>query len=369
MLLADLGADVVKLEPPAGDETRTWGPPFWGDPADGRSAYFAAVNRNKRGIVADLKTADGRDILDRLAERSDLLVHNFRPATAERLGLDRERLNVRHPHLIVSVIGGFPGNEHARDLPAYDLLAQAMSGLMSVTGERDGEPMKVGVALLDLIAGQNLAIGALAALLARPRHVARSVETQLIEVGVTSLVNVLANYVASGTEQERHGNAHPNIAPYQSFRALDGHVVVAVGNDAQFARLLETLGLAAEDQRFATNPGRLAHRAELTEWLGAAIAKRPRDEVVTALAAADVPAGPVLSVGEAVGTMQLAHDGAWLQELDGLRLAPNPILVDGERTPLRIAPPRLGEQTTEVLRELGFDDAAIAELYRGGVVR
>jgi crotonobetainyl-CoA:carnitine CoA-transferase CaiB-like acyl-CoA transferase len=369
MLLADLGADVVKLEPPAGDETRTWGPPFWGDPADGRSAYFAAVNRNKRGIVADLKTTDGRDILDRLAERSDLLVHNFRPATAVRLGLDRERLKVRHPHLIVSLIGGFPGNERARDLPAYDLLAQAMSGLMSVTGERDGEPMKVGVALLDLIAGQNLAIGALAALLARPRHVARSVETQLIEVGVTSLVNVLANYVASGTEQERHGNAHPNIAPYQSFRALDGHVVVAVGNDAQFARLLETLGLAAGDQRFATNPGRLAHRAELTEWLGAAIAKRPRDEVVTALVAADVPAGPVLSVGEAVGTMQLAHDGAWLQELDGLRLAPNPILVDGERTPLRIAPPRLGEQTTEVLRELGFDSSAIAELYRGGVVR
>lgn len=369
MLLADLGADVIKLEPPNGDETRTWGPPFWGDPQDGRSAYFAAINRNKRGIVVDLKTAAGRDVLDRLAERSDLLVHNFRPATAERLGLDGERLALRHPRLIVAVVGGFPGDERARDVPAYDLLAQAVSGLMSVTGEPDGEPMKVGVALLDLIAGQNLAIGALAVLLARPDRGVRSVETRLIEVGVTSLLNVLANYVASGVEQQRHGNAHPNIAPYQSFRTLDGHVVVAVGNDAQFGRLLETLGLQDADQRFATNPDRLAQRAALTEWLAAAIARRSRDEIVAALVAADVPAAPVLSVGEAVGAMQEAHDGAWLQELDGIRLAPDPILVDGQRAPLRIAPPRLGEQTTEVLGELGFDDAQIAELYRSEVVR
>ena len=369
MLLADLGADVVKLEPPAGDETRTWGPPFWGDPRDGRSAYFAAVNRNKRGIAVDLKTPQGREILDRLAARADVLVHNFRPATAERLGLDSDRLRRHHPHLVVSMVGGFPGDERARDQPAYDLLAQAMSGLMSVTGEAGGEPMKVGVALLDLIAGQNLAIGVLVALLAQPRQAVRSVETQLVEVGVTSLLNVLANYLASGDEHDRYGNAHPNIAPYQSFQTADGHLVVAVGNDAQFARLLKTLGLAGGDPRFATNAGRLAHRADLERWLAAAIARRSRDELVEALAAADVPAGPVLSVAEAVGAMQDAHGGAWLQEIDGMRLAPNPILVDGGRTPLRLPPPRLGEHTTEVLREVGFDDAAIAELYRAEVVR
>jgi len=244
-----------------------------------------------------------------------------------------------------------------------------MSGLMSVTGEAGGEPMKVGVALLDLIAGQNLAIGVLVALLARPRQAVRSVETQLVEVGVTSLLNVLANYLASGEEHNRYGNAHPNIAPYQSFQTADGHLVVAVGNDAQFARLLKTLGLADGDPRFSTNAGRLAHRADLERWLGAAIARRSRDEVVEALAAADVPAGPVLSVAEAVGAMQDAHGGAWLQEIDGMRLAPNPILVNGSRTPLRLPPPRLGEHTTEVLREVGFDDAAIAELYRAEVVR
>lgn len=369
MLLADLGADVVKLEPPGGDETRTWGPPFWGEPLERRSAYYAAVNRNKRGIVVDLKTDAGRTILDRLAERSDLLVHNFGPATAERLGLGTEDLRRRHEHLIVAVVGGFPGDAQARDLPVYDLLAQAVSGLMSVTGEPAGEPMKVGVALLDLIAGQHLAIGALAALLARPNQVARSVETQLVEVGVTSLLNVLANYVASGTEQRRHGNAHPNIAPYQSFRASDGHVVVAVGNDGQFERLLETLGLEDGVGRFATNPDRLAHRRALTEWLGAAIANRSRDDLVAALLAAEVPAGPVLSVSEAVDAMQRAHDGEWLQELAGMRLAPNPILVDGARTPLRIPPPRFGQHTTEVLEELGFDGPAIAEFYRAEVVR
>jgi crotonobetainyl-CoA:carnitine CoA-transferase CaiB-like acyl-CoA transferase len=326
------------------------------------------VNRNKRTITLDLKAGDGRDILDRLAERSHVLVHNFRPTTAERLGLGRERLAERHPQLIVSVVGGFPGSDGARDLPAYDLLAQAMSGLMSVTGDPAGEPMKVGVALLDLIAGQNLAVGILASLLARDQGRTPAVETQLVEVGVTSMLNVLANYLASGAEPERYGNAHANIAPYQSFRTSDGHIVVAVGNDAQFRRLLETLGLPDDDERFATNPGRLAHRAALDTWLSAAFAARSRDEVVRALIAADVPAGPVLSVGEAVLAMEDAHDGAWLQECDGIRLAPNPILIDGLRTPIRIAPARPGEHTREILRELEFDETSIQKLFETAAV-
>ena len=368
MLLADLGADVVKVEPPAGDETRAWGPPFWGSPGERRSAYFAAVNRNKRAITLNLKTPDGLDILDKLATQSDVLVHNFRPTTAERLGLGRARIAERHPHLIVSVVGGFPGSDGARDLPAYDLLAQAMSGLMSVTGDPNGEPMKVGVALLDLIAGQNLAVGILAALIAKQHGRTPSVAAQLVEVGVASMLNVVANYLASEIEPERYGNAHANIAPYQSFRTSDGHIVVAVGNDAQFRRLLDTLGLGGGDERFATNPGRLANRSALDAWLSQAFAQRSRDEVVAALVAADVPAGPVLSVGEAVRAMEDAHDGVWLQEREGIRLAPNPILVDGQRTPLRVVPPRPGEHTREILRELLLDDAAIARLYEAAVV-
>lgn len=350
MLLADLGADVIKLESPAGDETRTWGPPFWGDPDDGRSAYFAAINRNKRSIAVDLRTDAGRDILDRLAARSDLLVHNFRPATAARLGLETARLRAAHPDLVLAVVGGFPQDP---DRPAYDLLAQAVSGLMSITGEPDGQPMKVGVALLDLIAGLQLAVGALASLVSRGKG--RTVDVSLVEVGITSLINVLANHLATGDEPDRHGNAHPNIAPYEAFTARDGHLVIAVGNDAQFQRLLDTLGLTDADRRFATNPARLAHHDELASWLGTTISTRGRDELVDALLAADVPAGPVLTVGEAVQSMKAAHDDGWAESVDGMRLAPNPIRIDGARAPVDRPPPTLGQHTDEVLKEIGLD--------------
>ena len=232
MLLADLGADVIKVEPPDGDETRTWGPPWWGDPADRRSAYFASVNRNKRSVVLDLRTDDGRAAPRATARSADLLVHNYRPATAARLGLETDALRARHPRLVVACIGGFTGAD--ADRPAYDLLAQAVSGLMSVTGEASGPPMKVGVALLDLIAGLECAVGALAALVGQGdrRTGGAAVQVGLVEAGVTSLINVLGGYLASGKEPRRHGNAHPNIAPYQLFRALDGDLVIAVGNDA-----------------------------------------------------------------------------------------------------------------------------------------
>lgn len=340
MLLGDLGADVVKLEPPAGDETRAWGPPWWGDPADRRSAYFASVNRNKRSVVLDLRTEDGRRDLDRLLSTADLLVHNYRPGTAARLGLKADELAARHPRLVVASVGGFPGA--AADRAAYDLLAQAVSGLMSITGEPEGRPMKVGVALLDLIAGLECAVGALAGLVGRGRT--QHVQVNLIEAGVTSLINVLGNHLASGEEPGRHGNAHANIAPYESFAARDGEIVVAVGNDAQFARLLDVLGLD-DDGRFVTNPMRVARRTELAAWLGKAIAARGRDELVAALAEADVPAGPVNSVSQAVAAM--GED--WIQEAEGIRLAPSPIRIGGELTSVRRPPPMLGEHTHEVL--------------------
>ncbi len=346
MLLADLGADVIKIEPPDGDETRTWGPPWWGDAAERRSAYFASVNRNKRSVVLDLRTDDGREILHRLLEAADLLVHNYRPATAARLDLETDALRARHPRLVVASVGGFPGAD--ADRPAYDLLAQAVSGLMSVTGNPTGPPTKAGVALLDLLAGLECALGALAALVGRGR--VGSVDVSLVEVGVASLANVLGNHLASGEEPRRHGNAHPNIVPYQAFEAADGPMVVAVGNDAQFAALLAVLGLEDADGRFGTNPHRVERRDDVIGLISAAIGARPRDELLAALASADVPAGPVNRVSEALAMLE--RDGPWTQEIDGVRTAPNPIRVDGARLPARLPPPRLGEHTAAVLRVL-----------------
>jgi crotonobetainyl-CoA:carnitine CoA-transferase CaiB-like acyl-CoA transferase len=369
MLLGDLGAEIWKVEPPAGDETRGWGPPYWGDPADGRSAYFASVNRNKRSLVVNLKTDAGRALLDRLAATCDLLLHNYQPSVATRLGLDADRLRRVHPHLVVTTIGGFPGVGDAAERPAYDLVAQAVSGLMAVTGEPNEGPMKVGVALLDLTAGLQAAIAALAGLLARERGGAsgREASVSLIEAGVASLTNVLGHHLATGEEPRRWGTGHPDIVPYQVFAARDGHLVVAVGNDAQFERFIAVLGLDHES-RFATNPDRLARRDELVPLLSARIAEHPRDELVAALTAADVPAGPVNLVSEALAAMEAAHDGAWTQTADGMRLAPDPIRVDGQRLPLRAAPPRLGEHTDEILREAGLSPEEIAALRAAGAI-
>jgi crotonobetainyl-CoA:carnitine CoA-transferase CaiB-like acyl-CoA transferase len=373
MLLADLGADVIKLEPPAGDESRGWGPPWWGDPAERRSAYFASVNRNKRAIVVDLRTDAGQSLLDRIATTADLLVHNARPSSASRLGLEAARLRAAHPGLVVAAVGGFTGRDS--ELPAYDLLAQAMSGLMAVTGEPGGPPQKVGVAVLDLLAGLELAVGALSTLLGRAQvpkadaAVAASpaVEVSLMESSVAALTNVLANHLASGAEPERWGNEHPNIVPYQVFAARDGHLAIAVGNDAQFTRLLTVVGMTSEPG-WATNAGRVAARQDVIARLAGAVATRDRDELVHALRAADVPSGPVATVGEALNGMQATHDGAWIQGGGGMRLAPNPIRLDGKSPPLRREPPLYGQHTDEVLGELGLDAAAISELRASNVV-
>jgi crotonobetainyl-CoA:carnitine CoA-transferase CaiB-like acyl-CoA transferase len=369
MLLGDLGAEVWRLEPPSGDETRGWGPPYWGDPADRLSAYFASVNSNKRSLVVNLKTDAGRALLDRLATQCDLLMHNFQPTVAARLGFDPDRLRAVHPHLVVASIGAFPGRGEAAERPAYDLVAQAVSGLMSVTGEPDGGPMKVGVALLDLTSGLLTAIGALAGLLARERGrtSATHASVSLIEAGVASLTNVLGHHLATGQEPRRWGTGHPDIVPYQVFAARDGHLVVAVGNDSQFERMLAVLGVEP-DPRFATNPDRLALRDELVPLLAARIAQRLRDELVTAFTEADVPAGPVNTVGEALAAVEEAYDGAWTQTADGIRLAPDPIRIDGRRLPLRAAPPRLGEHTDEVLQAAGLSPAEIAELRAQGAI-
>ena len=368
MLLGDLGAEIWKLEPPDGDETRGWGPAYWGDPADRRSAYFASVNRNKRSLVVNLKTDAGRDVLDRLAARCDILLHNYQPSVASDLGVDPDRLRAAHPHLVVATIGGFPGADDG-ERPAYDLVAQAFSGLMSVTGDPYGGPVKVGVALLDLTAGLQAAIGALAGLVARERGRGDGLHASvsLIESGVASLTNVLGHHLATGQEPRRWGTGHPDIVPYQVFAARDGHLVVAVGNDAQFGRLLSVLGLDS-DGRFASNDDRLAARDELVALLAVRIGEWGRDELVAALTAADVPAGPVNSVSEALAAMEAAHDGEWTRLTDGVRLAPASVRIDGRRLPLRTPPPVLGADTEEILREAGFDAAEIAALRAAEVI-
>jgi glutaryl-CoA transferase len=335
---------VIKVEPPRGDLPRKLPPFTESDHEREFGGYWASINRNKRSVVLDLRTDDGRATLDRLLATADLLVHNYRPATAGRLGLQTDALRARHPRLVVATVGGFPRAD--ADRPAYDLLAQAVSGLMSITGQPDGPPTKVGVALLDLIAGLECAVGALAALVGRGRT--SSVGVSLVEAGVTSLINVLASHLVTGVEPGRHGNAHPNIAPYQAFAARDGDLVIAVGNDAQFSRLLAALDLADVDGRFATNPQRVERRDELAAWLGEEIGGWQRDSLVAALRAADIPAGPVNSVGEAVAAL----GPGWTERIDDLQLAPSPILVDGERVRVRLAPPRLGEHTASVLAEL-----------------
>ena len=254
MLLADLGADVIKVEPPGGDETRGWGPPWWGEPADRRSAYFAAVNRDKRSIVLDLRTDADHASLDGLLAGADLLVHNYLPQTAVRLGLETDALRARHQRLVVASVGGFPGADV--DRPVYDLLAQAVSGHLAITGEPLGPPLKSGVGMIDLIAGLECAVGALAALVGRGR--VGSVRVDLVEAGVTALVNVLGNHLATGIEPMRHGSAHPNIAPYQAFAARDGHLVIAVGNDRQFS----AAGVRGEwSGRRGSNPRHAAWKA------------------------------------------------------------------------------------------------------------
>lgn len=366
MLLGDYGADVIKVEPPGGDDTRQWGPPYLG----GESAYYLSCNRNKRSLVLDLSTAQGREVLLRLVRQADVLVENFKLGTMERWGVGyEERLRQENPRLIYCNISGFGRTGPYAHLPGYDFLAQAMGGLMSITGPPGGPSTKVGVAVSDLTTGMMAAFSILAALRHRDQTgVGQRVDLSLLETQVAWLANVSSAYFATGKAPQWQGNAHASIVPYQTFRVQDREMVIAVGNDGQFQKLCALLGRPdlASDPRFATNPARVAHRSDLVEILSALFAQADVDHWVARCWENGVPAGPINSLDRVFSDPQVIHR-EMVQEI------PHPtagtvkqvgIPVKLSETPGEILrhPPLRGEHSREVLTELGYTDAETDEI-------
>jgi crotonobetainyl-CoA:carnitine CoA-transferase CaiB-like acyl-CoA transferase len=360
MLLGDLGADVIKVERPgSGDETRDWGPPWVAGPSGRESAYFLSVNRNKRSVLADFRSEDDRAFLQRLAAGADVVVENFAPGSLARWGLDYDSLALVNPKLVYCSITGYGSDGPDAGRPGYDFAIQARSGWMAVTGEKDGEPVKVGIAIVDVLTGQNAAMSILAALLERDRSGrGQRIEVALLDSALFGLVNVTQAALA-GVPAQRYGNAHPTIVPYQAFPTADATMVVAVGNNDQWRRFCHAVGLdgLATDPRFATNPDRVEHREELVGRIGDHLATRPMGEWLEALERAGVPSAPVRSVEAAVADPTLRErGGVWVTEADNfgrLEMIAAPFRL--RRTPpsLRHPPPALGEHDRYV-RERGW---------------
>jgi len=357
MLLGDLGADVWKIERPRhGDETRAWGPPF----VCGTSAYYLSANRNKRSAALDFGDPAHRAAILRAAKRADIVVENYLPGTLTRHGLDAATLRKENPALVVCSITGFGQDGRYAALPGYDAVMQGFVGLQSITGQPDGPPTKVGVALVDVLSGIHAACAMLAALVGSLRSGAGAhLDVAMNEVGVHSLVNVTQSALATGQPARRHGNAHPTIVPYQTFAAADGLFVLAVGNDGQWARVCEAMGEPerGHDERFRTNPGRLAHRAEVVGWLSARFAGEPLAVWLERFRRHGVPAGPVRDVLDVVRDPVLVERGmVHTYPFPGggeAALFSLPWLADGTRAPVRRVPPTLGEHTAEFLAEYG----------------
>jgi crotonobetainyl-CoA:carnitine CoA-transferase CaiB-like acyl-CoA transferase len=345
--LGDLGADVVKVERPgAGDDTRAWGPPW----VDHGATYYLGLNRNKRSITLDLADPADARLARRLAQRADVLVESFRPGTIDRLGLGYDAVAESNPRVVYCSISAFGSGEQAARLPGYDLLLQAMSGLMSVTGEPEGRPLKVGAALIDMICGLYATTAVLAALQARERTArGQHVEVSLMDSALAGLLNQASAHLNAAVVPGRLGNRHPSITPYETFRAADGDFALAVGNDAIFGRLCEAIGRPelAGDERFATNASRLEHREELGSLLEGAFHAAPAAEWVQRLSAAGVPAGPINDIAQAFAFAQaLGLEPVW--DTDGIRTVRSPIRMSDTPAAARRRPPALGEHDGEL---------------------
>ena len=373
MVLADLGADVIKVEDTrGGDDTRRWGPPFQGDDA----AYFHSVNRNKRSLAVDLKSEVGLDLVRRLALSADVVLENFRPGTAARLGLGWLQLSALNPRLVYGSVSGFGHTGPESGRAGYDAIAQAMSGVMGITGPADGEPVRFGVASADLGAGMWVTIGVLAAL--RSRDVTgqgQHVDVALLDGQMSWLTYAAQNFFATGERPRRYGSAHPNIVPYQSFPTAEGEIMVAVGNDSLWRRFAPVVGLGdlVDDPRFATNPDRVSRRDELLPLVSAAFLTRPSTEWARLLEDAGVPAGPVYEVPEALAQEQVVAREMVLDlphtQLGPVRTLGSPLKLSGTPTALRHASPTYGEHTRDLLAAMGLADERIDALVAEGVVR
>ncbi len=379
-IFADLGAEVIKVERPGvGDDTRAWGPPWLGQRTEAptrESAYFASANRGKRSLTLDLSQPLGRDVVRQLAARSDVVLDNFKAGRLAAWGLDHAELSARHPGLVTCSITGFGETGPERDRPGYDLLVQAMGGLMSITGSADGPPTKVGVAVADLMTGMYAAVACLAALSHRDRTgQGQHIDLSLFDTQLAWLANQGLNALTSGVSPVRRGNAHPNIVPYQPFDTADGQLIVAVGNDRQFKNLAAALGHPswADDSRFATSASRVAHRDRLVPLLSEAFASATCKTWEGRLAAVGVPCGPVRSIGEALDSPTARARGAVLEvehpTAGRIRTLANPIKLSETPLPVPSAPPLLGQHTHEVLTEvLRLDASAVAALQAAGVL-
>ena len=372
MLLGDLGAEVIKVEPPEGDSTRGWGPPWVGSVADGTrtAAYFLAVNRNKRGLRLDLKAPDGAAVLRRLLAGADVLVENFRVGGFARLGFDEETLRGLNPALVHLAISGYGPTGPAADRPGYDFVVQAASGLMSITGAPDGsggEPTKVGVAISDVVSGMLGAVGVLGALVGR-EHAGgpatgrgQRIDLSLLGATLASLVNQAQNAFATGVAPGRLGNAHPNIVPYETFETADGAIAVAVGSERQWPRLCDALGVPglATDPRFATNGDRVEHRAELRPILAARFRARDTGTWLAALEAAEIPAGPINDIVQAFASPEAVALGMTVEQEHPawglIRQVGIPFQLSATPASIRTPPPTLGQDTDAILSELGYD--------------
>lgn len=370
--LGDLGAEVIKVERPGtGDDTRQWGPPYVGP----LSAYFVGVNRNKRSITLDLSRPEGRAVLGRMICAGDVVVDNFKRGTLERWGFDDAWFEENAAGVVRCSITGYGSTGPKADRPGYDFILQAETGLMAITGEPEGSPMKLGVAIVDICTGMQATIAILAALQARgSTGSGQRCEVNLHDTGLHLLANVAANHLASGVEPSRYGNGHPNIVPYRTFRAADGDLALAVGNDRQFGLLAEALGHPewARDERMATNPDRVRNRQLVDRLVGEVLATGTRQSWIGVMDELGIPSGPINRVSEALGSDQTRARQMVVERdvplVGALKMLGLPIRLSDTAASIRRDPPMLGADTEEVLVELGFPPEEIDDMAARDII-